>query len=56
MFHILTMWQIYIIHRDVSEGCQVKQPIAQPGVPTQKVSSLLSLQFSQTVEQSCDVT
>ena len=42
MFHILTMLQIYIIHRDVSERCQVKQPIAQPR-SQHRVSRLLSV-------------
>lgn len=60
MFHSLTMWQIYIIHRDVSERCQVKQPIAQPGLQHRKcllcsLLVLLSLHFSQNVEPSCEV-
>lgn len=35
VFHILPTRQIYIIYSDVSQTCQVKQPVAQPG-PKQK--------------------
>ena len=53
MFHILTMLQIYIIHKDVSERCHMKQSTAQPR-SQHRVSPLLSacasvIAFSQTV-------
>ena len=45
MFHILTMLQIYIIHRDVSERCHVKQSIVQPRSQHKSISSVLCLCF-----------